>query len=210
MKRLEDLALHLRKFYPFTVTACESVYGSLKFFTFNCRRDASGEDYHVSLGRSVCEGLQSFISIVLGRNGLQSHLSCKLSHVHSCTRSFRNGNETLHKVAATLVCDLCIRICGPDSVKNCDYMCRVSVVVAEHHRAVGCVRTENGDLPDLLRLERKDIVVLEENHGLACNVESLLSMRFACHNRIRQVCPWSIVLAVEDSEIDPSLDDSSH
>ena len=90
-------------------------------------------------------------------------------------------------------------------------MRRVSVIVAEHHRAVGCVRTENGDLPDLLRLERKDVVVvLEENHGFACNVESLLCMSFACYNRIRQVCPWSIVLAVKDSEIDPSLDDSSH
>ena len=160
MKSLENLALYLWKLDPLTVTAGEAVNGSLKFLTLNGRRDTTGEDYHVSLGCSVCKSLQCLICIVFRRDCLQSHLSCKFCHIHSCSRCFRNRDETFNEVASAFVCNLCIRISGLDTVKNRHYMGRVTVIVAEHHCAVGRVRTEYGDLSYLLRFERKNVVLI--------------------------------------------------
>ena len=56
-------------------------------------------------------------------------------------------------------------------------MRRSTVVVSEHHLVVIGIRTYDSYLPDLRRLDRKEVVlVLEENDRLTCNLEGMVLM----------------------------------
>ena len=112
----------------------------------------------------------------------------------------------IHDLAGLVSEDLHTRESGFETVKDGPLMLlgRGSAVVSVHHGNVVGVRTYDGEFLDGALVQRKDAVVLEENHGLTGGLPCKRVVLLAADNVLSKVMPRIGVGRVEHSKLETS------